>query len=537
MKTITVLTLSALLATGAMATELDTDEAGIERVMVYQDRAQIDRTATVSVPGGRSEVVFTGLPAPLISGSVRARTGDDAVEVIGLTQREEVHVAERRAEVRELLEEVRRLRTRIREVQVEDGELQVRLEQIRQLREYVRGATALSQTSPELDTAAIGRSLDQFKDDTDRILVRRSELQAELTDLWDEVGERQQRIADLQYGSDRTTTTVTVTLEARGGRSVPVTLSYGVWGVSWVPRYDVRYDDEQLSLAYLAEVRQSSGEDWRDVRLVFTTARPDEMRPPPGNQPLYLQGYKENETTVQLGSVREEADEDERRESGKAEATVARDQLQVVQRGLAVDLAVQRDASVPADGRPYRIAVLEQDLDAEVDRYAAPSLSPQVFLRARTTNQTGMPLLPGQVDVYRSAGYVGTIWLDSLAAGEKWDLSLGPAGPVTVKREFDAMRNRTVERAAGRKKVHFVYDLVAHNYGEQATELVVTEAIPVSHVEQVRIKLSEETTEGFETSEDGSLHSWTLALKPGEKREIHLEYVVDLPEDYVWEGF
>lgn len=537
MRTITVLMLTALLTTGAMAAELDRDEAPIERVMVYQDRAQVDRSAKVSAPTGRSEVVFTGLPAPLISGSLRARTGDDAVEVIGLTQREEVHLEERRAEVRELLEEMRGIRTEIRRLQVEDGKLQVRLEQIRQLREFVRGAAALNQTSSDLDTGALERSLDQFRGDTDDILQRRSALLADLTDRWEEMGELQQRIADLQYASDRTTTTVTVTLEAAAGKTVPVTLSYGVWGVSWVPRYDIRYDDEQLSLAYLSEVRQSSGEDWSDVQLVFTTSRPDEMRPPPTNQPLYLQGYKEKEKTVQLGSVREEAEEEDERSRSDKSGAVVQDGLQVVQRGLAVDLAVQRAVSVPADGRPYRIAVLEQALDAQVDRYATPSLSPHVFLRAQTTNQTGMPLLPGQVDVFRSAGYVGTIWLDSLAPGEKWDLSLGPAGPVTVTREFDTMRNRTVERAAGRKKVHFVYDVVAHNYGDSATDLVIAEAIPVSHVEQVKIKLGKETTQGFETTEDKSLHAWKLKLEAGEKKEIHVEYVVDLPEDYAWEGF
>jgi len=507
----------------------------IERVVVYQDRAQIDRQGQVQLSAGRSEVSIVGLPAPLLPGTVRARVEDDRVEVIGLTQREEVHLDERREEVGDLLDEIRALRKELRERQVEDGTHQARLEQLGQMREYARATLARQQMDAGLDVGTFDRTLDLVVSDVGEVLVERSRIQAGIEDLQADISALQQRVNDLAYGSDRTTTTVTVTLQSAAAIQVPIVVSYGVSGVSWSPRYDVRYDDGQLRLAYLAEVRQSSGEDWSDVRLVFTTARPDEMVPPPANQPLYLSGYKEKETTVQLGSLHEEAEESWDEVSGGL-ATTGED-VTVMRRGIAVDLELTRSASVPADGRPYRIAVLEHDLDAEVDRFAAPSLSPHVYLRARTANSTGLPLLAGPVDVFRSSGYVGSFRISDLAPGEKIDLSLGPAGPVTVTRDFDEQRNRVVERSGNRKKVHFVHDLVIDNYGDAPTEIVVSEAIPVSRVDPVKVKLDEETTSGYETSEDGSILSWTLSLPAGEKKRVHLQYVVELPEDYAWEGF
>ena len=517
------------------AVEIDLDDAAIARVRVFSDRAQVDRTVSVPLASGRTEVTLDGLPSPLLPGSVRAWTDDERAEVIGLTQREEVHVQERRGEVRDLMAHVRELQTDLRERQAEDAALQARLSQIAQLREFTRGALAFQQTEPDLDLGDYDRSLDLFRRDSAEVLERRGELRAEMDQLHRDLAAVQGRIGALQYGAERITTAVTVTLEAPSSASTELVISYGVGGVSWQPRYDLVFVDDALTLHYLAEVRQSSGEDWDDVELVFTTARPDEMVPPPGNQPLYLQGYKEKETTVQLGSTREEAKEDEpelRKAEGLAEQAVA-----ITRRSLAVDLGMSRPASVPADGRPYRLAVLERTMEAIVDNYAAPSLSPHVFLRARTTNQTEMELLAGQADVFRSSGFVGSMWLAALAPGEKLTLSLGPAGPVLTRREFDQQRNREVERAAGRKKVHFVHDVIVQNYGEQPTEVVVVEAIPVSRVEQVKIKLGEETTGGFELGEDESLYSWTLTLAAGEEKRVHLEYVVDLPEDYAWEGF
>ncbi len=515
------------------ATELDIDDAPIETVRVFVDRAQVDRSTKVPVGSGRTEVVLDGLPAPLLPGSVRAWTGDERAEVIGLTQREEVHQQERRVEVRELMVRVRELQEQIRTRLVDDATLQSRLDQIGQLREYTRTVLASQQTQPNLDLDSFDDSLDLFRSDASDILDRRSVLQAELTALHRDLTALQGRIGDLQYGAERITTSVTVTLEATSSTTTELVVSYGVGGVTWQPRYDLVYEDEELTLHYLAEISQSSGEDWEGVELVFTTARPDEMVPPPGNQPLHLSGYKEKETTVQLGSTREEAKE----EDAPAPPADPAPSVGITRRTLSVDLTVPRPATVPADGRPYRMAVLETALDATVDNYAAPGLSPHVYLRARTSNQTGIQLLAGRADVFRDSGYVGSIWLADLAPGERLPLSLGPAGPVMAKREFDVMRNRQVERTAGRKKVHFVHDVVINNYGELATEVVVAEAVPLSRVAQVKVELAEETTEGFEVGEDESIHTWTLSLAAGEEKRVHLSYVVDLPEDYYWEGF
>jgi uncharacterized protein (TIGR02231 family) len=195
--------------------------------------------------------------------------------VIGLTQREEVHLQQRRAEVQQLLDEIRELQGEIRTHQVDDAALQARLEQIAQMRAYTRTTVARGQTDPAVDTEGFDRTLDLFQSESVAAIGERSRLQATMAELDRRIAERQQRVADLQYGSDRTTTTVSVTVEATRAMSAPLVLTYGVGGVSWSPRYDLRYRDDQLTLAYMAEVRQSSGEDWDDVRLVFTTARPD----------------------------------------------------------------------------------------------------------------------------------------------------------------------------------------------------------------------------------------------------------------------
>ncbi|MFU1923083.1 mucoidy inhibitor MuiA family protein, partial [Klebsiella pneumoniae] len=57
---------------------------------------------------------------------------------------------------------------------------------------------------------------------------------------------------------------------------VEVKLDYTLRDASWQPTYDARLRDgaKTIELTYQGLVRQSSGEDWTDVDLTLSTARP-----------------------------------------------------------------------------------------------------------------------------------------------------------------------------------------------------------------------------------------------------------------------
>jgi len=74
----------------------------------------------------------------------------------------------------------------------------------------------------------------------------------------------------------RATKTVTVRLSVAAAGRLDLTLSYIVPGASWTPAYDARVTtaDRTVELGYFGVVRQNTGEDWRDVALTLSTARP-----------------------------------------------------------------------------------------------------------------------------------------------------------------------------------------------------------------------------------------------------------------------
>ncbi|MCK7539803.1 MAG: DUF4139 domain-containing protein [Marinilabiliales bacterium] len=68
--------------------------------------------------------------------------------------------------------------------------------------------------------------------------------------------------------------TVTSTKQVTG----KISLSYIVTNAGWTPSYDIRVADikSPISLVYMANVYQMTGNDWKGVKLSFTNANPSQ---------------------------------------------------------------------------------------------------------------------------------------------------------------------------------------------------------------------------------------------------------------------
>ena len=119
----------------------------------------------------------------------------------------------------------------------------------------------------------------------------RLDLDKQHTQLERELQAKQRALSQLNgwRGTDRVAATVEVTMPEPGVFTLE--LSYVLPGASWTPQYDVRVDAEhsQVTLTYQGLVSQSTGEDWQQVELTLSTARPSQVTRVPELEPWYLQ--------------------------------------------------------------------------------------------------------------------------------------------------------------------------------------------------------------------------------------------------------
>ncbi|HEY0250549.1 MAG TPA: DUF4139 domain-containing protein, partial [Kofleriaceae bacterium] len=206
--------------------------------------------------------------------------------------------------------------------------------------------------------------------------------------------------------------------------------------------------------------------------------------------------------------------------------------------GLGLRLVAPR-ATVLADGMPHRIAVGGFTSQVQLSFVAIPLRSPWVHLRARVINQGATPLLAGPVDLIMASGYVGRAEVAFVAPGEKFYLGFGPDSDVRMHRTES--RDRDDGLLGGSTQIVRVAVRLS-NLGAVRREIVVTERIPVSEVEQVEVTASapdayllgdddqpggEEITQVTARAlDERGLVTWSVELPPLQRRAVTLEYKI-----------
>jgi uncharacterized protein (TIGR02231 family) len=170
---------------------------------------------------------------------------------------------------------------------------------------------------------------------------------------------------------------------------------------------------------------------------------------------------------------------------------------------------------------------------------AIPLRSAWVHQRARVINTGSLPLLAGPVDLIMASGYVGRGEIGFVAPNEKFYVGFGPESDVRVHRS--ETRERDDAGLLGGWNTQTVRVAVRlSNLGTEKREIVVTERIPISEVEQVEVTASapdsyllEEQPGGEDITQvtaraldERGMVSWSVELPPLGRRAVTLEYKI-----------
>jgi len=387
-------------------------------------------------------------------------------------------------------------------------------------------------------------------------------------DLKERIDAVEREIEDLDGSEERATQNILVRCEVARAGSLKLVVTYSVDEAGWEPVYDIRVAtvDKTITLAYAANVTQSTGEDWRAVRLVLSTAEPDRNGTPPVFSPWVVEDQaalmarlggkrKAGETPLQytaselagvygnfagIGNVTNLPDIELIEEAGTAAATVTS--------GLTSStFTIPFPADIPADNVSHRVGIGTTALTGMMNHLAMPKLAERVFLRARVTNTAAFPLVAGEVSIFLDGTFVSRAEMQTVMPGAKFVLNLGVDDGITTKRR---LVNRLVENTgAFAKRARITYDavLTVENNRRTPETVIVKDQMPVSRHEKIVVTLvtpaasaivkeEEATDDGAVRRADDGTISWTVKLKPGEKRELPLKITVEHPTDLAIAG-
>ena len=182
---------------------------------------------------------------------------------------------------------------------------------------------------------------------------------------------------------------------------------------------------------------------------------------------------------------------------------------------------------MPADGGPHKTAVARFELDAALDHLAVPALATEAYLRATVTNTSPLLLLPGRARVYHDTRFVGETALDTVAAGEEFELQLGVDDQIRVERK---LRRRSTSKAVlgGTRTIDIGYEITVENHRPNPARVSVHDHVPVSTDGDIKVRLRETSPAPADQDDLGEL-TWNLTLDPGQTATVRYRFTVEHP--------
>ena len=554
MKSVRLLSLLALVPLALAAAPVSST---ISAVTVYTDRAVVTRTATVDLAGGTTELVFANLPEALNERSLQVSgKGTAQATILDVSAKQTYVDFTPNARVKELEDQLKGFQKQQRGLDDRNGVLQAQSTMLDRMEAALFAPPTKDVPRPDLNQFT--SSLTYLSEQKTKIIAERATLDEQREELQTKATTVQNQLNELRGAGGRGYKTVTVRVSAGQAGSLDVALSYTVPGASWSPSYDARVlsSEHAVALGYFGIVRQSTGEEWKDVALTLSTARPglggaapvltvwnldifnpiarrqeemDAMREKRNlgyaaksvNAPAALAGAVNMQTLTSNAA-------DELKDAEMASATIEAG-------ATSATFKIATTASVPSDNSPQKVPITSTKLNANPEYLTVPKRLATAFLTTKVINTSDFPLLAGAMNVFLDGTFVATSSLRTVMSGEKFDLALGADEGISVKHKRVQKFTEDTGLTNSGKRVTYEYLITVQNNKKTAERVIVADQVPLSRNEKIVVKLLSPDAKDVKPTDEGTL-KWSLDLKPGEKRELTVKFTVEFANDVTVAG-
>ncbi len=520
----------------------------ITQVTVFSDRAQVSRIGKTKLEAGIQIIVFDTLPERIEANSLQVTGAGNALlkDVKLETKHFTVNQNER-------LEELQKQQT---ELQNKTKALQMKTKRLESARLLVENIAAKITATSEKSKEAASLQPEKWLQMIDLHQTQLTKIDADILSVQKEVHQIQQELDKLnrERNSLGQTTTkskkqVQVVLEAKGEEEVTLKLSYIVYGAAWYPAYDVRVDSNsnEVSLAYKAMVSQRTGEDWEEVSLQLSTAKPHISGEPPQLGSWFLSKYsppkyskrRSEMSPMMSGAISEKKDKSLYEEEEVAEEPMEREEVTVDTKAASVVFGVGSKTTILSDNQPQQVNILERVYKTEFVHIAVPSKSSHAYLKAKITNDSDYPLLSGSSNIFMDNHFVAKSNIPFTASSANFEVGLGIDEAVKVVYKTLQNLRKTVGFIKNKEKMLYAYQTTITNSKKRAIQLTVHNQIPVSNDNDIEVELIEPVyeadTEALKKNDLGHLE-WQFNMEAGVEKIIDLKYSVVYHEDTVVVG-
>ena len=497
-------------------------KTSVTEVQVYRGSATVYRCGEAALKEGRNMLYILGMTKSAVSDSFKLKFSEKVravnIQIAGsdvLEEREE--------------KESERIMKQIAEINYQIETCHMMLD-LRKKNGDFSNRTNISIEEQEKIMTALPEQVMSLHKELDTLSEKHSKLSTELEKVKEEE-EKPVIMAELIAEEDITT---------------PFVLQYQETQCSWVPKYEIEYQDDQspLVVSMKAQINQYSGEDWKQVKVTLYTGNPTVSKELPVMpsielslyEPLKMPGARGNGSArnIMFGAAMSEGLPMTGGAMMEASMSNAMDMPAVKMDSAVVSeeetmtafsLPNLRDIFSDTNGN---IAELQSfKVNAKYNVLSIPSVDVKCYLTAEIV-AAEWPLPPAEAAVYLRDTFAGNVYVDSGADTETLTVSLGQDERLTVVRTESPKKTQDVFLKNTRKQQCRINISIVNNSSE-SLNLLVKDQVPVSTDKSIVVDITN-ISDGALDEETGEI-KWLIFAEPNKTESIDLEYTISWPKD------
>lgn len=515
-----LLTCLLFISASLFAYEVPEINSKLKEVRLFQPGATLFREASINLKAGEQELLFVNLAVGIDPNSIQLYT-DEKLEILSfqvLNQSFEDQAKPK--EYTTLLEEIKKLRLKEKSLNREENVLRAEISMLNDNRQ-IGGNNGYSlqelKSIGQYYTARLASNLERI----DKITVEKQALNLQIQKLEIKAQELKARIIKLRSA-------ILIKVNSPKDLLSTIGLSYSYRNLAnWSPVYRMSFQglDQKLQLQQLANIQQSTGEDWTDIKISLSTGSPNSNNQLPILSPQYVnlflpEGRRDYLMSTNSAPVMRESMETKKVASFDYRAS-APQQLET-----RTDYSLNGSYSLK-NGNVERFAMREVLLTSTYHFESVPKLDPSVFLMATVKGADTLQLLPGEVSVFNQGAYGGKFYQSFTSGGEDLVFSLGKDQNFNIERERIFKESRSSLFGGTIVEEHHYRIKASHNKKTKA-RLIIKDQIPFSASNDLKVKIL--NIEGAKLDGEKRFLEWNISLDPKEKRALDFKYSLSYPK-------
>lgn len=510
--------------------------AKVKAATVYFNSAELSQTTSVNLPAGTSEIVIKNVADYLNENTVQI--GAPATVTVLSVQFTQNYISE--YEIDETNPVIKKVRDSISWTQKEIKKVQIETYSSKQTIALLDQNQSVGGANTGLNVTELMKLVEYYKTkrtQLDNAIVLLQEKETNLNTKLKNLNDKLEINTKKEEKNSKGKLVLQVMSEVAG--VVNLDINYITNNASWNPFYDLRAENitSPINMMYKAQVAQSTGIDWKKVKLTLSSGNPNQNNQAPllsswflrySNPIVYYEDYSRKEAKSELNDVVVTGAMGIQKRKDKTSSVSNYTTIQENQLNVSFDIDIPYD--VLSNGKAHSVALKEIKLPATYKYYAAPRVEKEAFLLAEIAEYSKYNLLPGEANIIFEGLYVGKTFINTNQTSDTLNLSMGRDKKISIKREKVADKSGT-KFLSSKKEQTFTFDITVRNNKKEAADMLLKDQYPLSTDKEIEVELLE--SNNAKVNKETGILTWDLKLQPNETKKIRISYKVKYPKDKI----